>query len=123
MSASDDILIRSDVLFDKPNPRRVTIGADQENFLHRSCTGIQAFQTCVGWILNLEIGRRSAAADFDSAGDDPRDVRALFDDPIEYFIQSTNAAMLTLHPAKLHRPIIASFSLERISRYHPNDVP
>jgi hypothetical protein len=56
--------------------------------------------------LDLEAPRRLPPSDFDAAGDDARDVRALFDDPVEDLIEPADAAVLALDAAELHRSII-----------------
>jgi hypothetical protein len=93
-----------EVLVLKPLRRFIGVAANEENFLNGSRAEIEAFKACRGFVLEFEaeFGRLFAAADFDPAGNDARDIGALFDDAVEDCIQSRDAAMLTFDASELH---------------------
>ena len=91
---------------DQPRLRGFGIGADEEDFLHGAGGVVETFEAGVGFVLNFEAGRRLAATDLDSAGDDARHVRTVLDDAIEQRIKPADPAMLTLNPAELHEAMI-----------------
>jgi hypothetical protein len=72
--------------------------------------------------LDLEIRRRFSAADFDSAGNNPRDMRAELDDPIQDRIQPTNTPVLPFDPAELHGSIVTAMRLRVEYSVCPADV-
>jgi hypothetical protein len=79
------------------------VRANQKHLLHRPRSGVQALEPGIRRVLHLETRRRLAASYLDSAGDDPRDVRAVFDDEVEDLVEPADAPVLSLDLAELHR--------------------
>ena len=61
--------------------------------------------------MEFETGGRVAAADFDPAWDDPRDVRTVLDDAIENLVKSADAPVLSFDSADFHNRLYTDFAL------------
>src|SRR5690242_17750513 len=91
-----------DFLVNQPFLDALRVRADQKDLLHRPRSCVQAFQTRLGRILDLEARRRLAAPSLDPARDDAGHERAVLDDVVEQFVEATDAAVLALDAAELH---------------------
>ena len=96
----------------EPQASGILIRADKENLLHGAGGVVEALESGVRGILELQAARVSFAH-LDASGHDATDLRAALEHPITDLIETKQASVLTLHLSELHLP---RYTLRRTAR-------